>query len=341
MSGRDYLREKLFGLVCNLLGPAALFGYLALWSVALPNRVAVVLVWLLVAAGGYAADFHHRRRYYARLFGLLDELEPKYLIADLLTESPFLEARLLRRTLEQTGTSMLTEIGRARLSNREYQEFIETWVHQIKTPIAAARLVAENNPDPATASMAAEVDRIEKLVEQVLYYARSASVDRDCLVREVELGPVVRAALRRYARYFIEAKMTVELQQLDQTIYSDGKWLEFMLGQVFANALQYRRTDQARLTVNAEEQLGGVSLTIRDNGIGISAADLPRVFDRAFTGENGRQRGEATGMGLYLVKNLCEKLGHGVSVASQPGEFTSVTFFFPKGRLINPQESQA
>lgn len=226
--------------------------------------------------------------------------------------------------------------SRARAEQREYRDYIETWVHEVKTPIAAARLVAANNPNPGTEAMDAELGRVEDYVDQALYYARSSSVERDFQVRDVRLSDAVRAALRRNARTLIDAHMVPELTDLDFTVRTDPKWLEFMLGQLLGNAAKYGRPgeERPRVRIWGERRETGLDawetvLFVEDNGIGIPAADLGRVFDKGFTGENGRRYARSTGIGLYLVRELASKMGLTVQAASEEGRWTRMAISFP------------
>ena len=231
---------------------------------------------------------------------------------------------------------MRDRIATARRLQREYREYVETWVHEIKTPIAAARLVARNNPSPATESMDAELDQIEGYVEQALYYSRGTSLDRDFQIRQVALAEVVRDALRHKARTLIGARVTPELEGLDLTVRADPKWLSFVIGQVLVNSAKYRseKDGRGRVRITATRRETGLDawetvLAIADDGVGMPASDVGRAFDKGFTGENGRRFARSTGMGLYLVRELCEKMGVRAALESEEGSGTTVYLSFP------------
>ena len=182
----------------------------------------------------------------------------------------------------------------------------------------------------------AEVDAIEGYVEQALYYSRGTSLDRDFQVREVKLADVVHDALRRKARTLIGARVVPELGGLDFTVRADPKWLSFVIGQVLVNSAKYRRPGEGEghVRVFAERRETGLDawetvLSIEDDGVGIPASDVGRVFDKGFTGENGRRFARSTGMGLYLVRQLCEKMGLTAWASSEEGAGTTVCLGFP------------
>lgn len=304
------------------------------------NRQAITLVTLTVC-GAWLAML---------IFGFLHAL-PTWRAFDAIaaSESP-LDERVPRETSapEQTaGVSACEALSygaRERLdavttSALEHREYIESWVHEIKTPIAAAYLALENAPSAGANQVASQLDRVGFYVDQALFFARSSSVERDYFISRLNVREVVSAAVRERRRSLIDAHMSIDMSGIDDGIcvLSDEKWLIFMLGQLIDNAVKYRVSDadaQPVLSFSATYEGEGVGrtvvLTVADNGCGISAADMPRIFDKGFTGENGRVRSEkATGLGLYLVAKLAAKMGLGIRANSQPGEGATFSFVFP------------
>ena len=331
-----YIADRLIPLA---VGAVALAFAALVMSVYGLDPVAVAFVCavlVLAAAVALLLDWLHRRAFYQRLSDMLDSLDEEYLSTELTERPGFLEGELFYDALDRESKAMRDRIAAARRRQREYREYVETWVHEIKTPIAAAHLVARNNPSPEMEAIDAEVDAIEGYVEQALYYSRGTSLDRDFQIREVVLGDVVRDALRRKARTLIGARVTPELGNLDLTVRADPKWLSFVIGQVLVNAAKYRSEKDGRgsLRIFAERRETGLDawetlLVISDDGVGIPASDVGRVFDKGFTGENGRRFARSTGMGLYLVRQLCEKMGVAVWLESEEGVGTTVFLAFP------------
>lgn len=339
MTLASYLRDRLpSACVC-----AASLALVALALAAYGVEVGVVtLVTVVLAAGEAVAllvDFWRRCGFYQRLDRTADGLAEHgvaYLASELTREPATLEEAAFLDALRRASKSMADQVAIMRAEQRDYRDYVETWVHEVKTPIAAGRLVAANNPGPVADAMDAELGRIEGYVEQALYYARSTTLDRDFQVREIVLADVVRAALRRNARTLIDARVTPELGELGLTVSADPKWVEFMLGQLMGNAAKYRREDAeaGRLRVWASRRQTGMDawetlLFVEDDGVGIPPEDLGRVFDRGFTGANGRRYARSTGMGLYLVRELAGKMGLTVSIDSERGRWTRVTLAFP------------
>lgn len=340
----SYLRDRLAPLVVCVLALA--FVVLAMLAYGVQTAVVAFVCGVLALAGLVALglDYAHRRGFYRALARTIDALDESYLATELLERPGVAEEQLFYDALARMSRDMRGRVADSRQRQRAYREYVETWVHEIKTPIAAARLVAHNNPSPVTEAVDVELDAIEGYVEQALYYARSTSLDRDFQIREVNLGEVVRDAVRHKARALIGAGMTPELVDLDYAVRADPKWLSFVVGQVLANAAKYRKPGEgaAHVRISATRRKTGLDawetqLRLADDGIGIPAADVARVFDKGFTGENGRRFARSTGIGLYLVRELCEKMDLEVWLESAEGRGTTVSISFPESETQRPR----
>lgn len=222
---------------------------------------------------------------------------------------------------------------RKKLESAGYREYIEMWIHEVKTSLAAAKLILENHPSEITEAMDEALQQINYYLEQALYYARSNSVEKDYLVKELNLKDMVQKAVRSNARIMISNKIKISMNNLDQKIFSDEKWLLFILNQIISNAVKYKKEDP-QISFEARQSTNQIFLEIRDNGIGIAAKDLPRVTDKGYTGTTGRNYEKSTGMGLYLCKKLCDKLQLSFKIESKEEEYTIVTIGFPRSSMI-------
>jgi len=223
---------------------------------------------------------------------------------------------------------MTGAVSDAQASQREYREYVERWVHEIKTPLTAARLICRELDGDIRRKLTAELSQIEAHVERALFYARAENPEQDCLLRQVDLGKIAAQAIENHRSLLIQSGVQVATEELDCTVYTDEKWAVFILGQLLQNAASYRG-EAPVITISAAPLGKQVRLTVSDNGIGIPAHELPRVFERGFTGSNGRIRGGSTGMGLYLCKKLAGFLELGLEIASEEGKRTTVTLTFP------------
>jgi signal transduction histidine kinase len=256
-----------------------------------------------------------KRAYFKDFFAQLDALDRKRYISEVMSAPESAEGRQWAEALRVITKSMNDEMAAYDKASREYREYIEMWVHEIKTPISGAQLICENN---GYADVLAELSRIERFVEQALFYARSGSLEKDYLIQETDLGKLARDLCKDNASALIARKIKLSVD-VDGTILTDSKWLTFILRQLLDNAMKYGATEIGfRFSDNV--------LTITDNGIGIPAEDLPRIFERGFTGGNGRSYPKSTGMGLYICKQLCEKMGLELTAQSQNGVQISIRF---------------
>lgn len=223
---------------------------------------------------------------------------------------------------------MTGAVSDAQARQREYREYVERWVHEIKAPITAARLICRELDGDPRRKLMAELAQIEANIERTLFYARAENPEQDCLFRQTDLGKIAAQAIENHRSLLIQSGVRVETENLNDTVYTDEKWAVFILGQLLQNAARYRGAEPV-VTLSAKPLGKQVQFIIQDNGIGIPAHELPRVFDRGFTGSNGRSRGGSTGMGLYLCKKLASFMDLGLHIVSREGEGTAVTLTFP------------
>lgn len=218
-------------------------------------------------------------------------------------------------------------------NQQDQKEFIDSWVHEIKVPLASIKLLSDTLEDDLSEAhyyqLQDNLQKIESYVEQVLYYARLDSFSRDYLIQEISLKRIIQPLLRQHANYFIQKNIRYEFVGEDQDVLTDQKWLGFIINQILSNSLKYTPNNGA-ITFKLSKNDLGQWLEITDTGIGIPLADQRRIFDKGFTGETGRnQTHHSTGLGLYLAKSLSEKLNHMIYVSSVEGEGTTISILFP------------
>ena len=211
----------------------------------------------------------------------------------------------------------------ADMERRAAADYYAMWAHQIKTPIAAMRLLLQQGGELDRRALRAELFRIEQYVGMVLSYLKLEGDGSDFVLRRRELDDIVRSCLRKFAPLFIMKKLRLDFRETHMTVLTDEKWLAFILEQLLSNSLKY--TPSGSISVYAE----GNSLVLADTGIGIAPEDLPRLGERGFTGYNGHEDKKSTGLGLYLCRQLCQKLGHGLEISSVPNSGTTVKITFP------------
>ncbi len=320
----DGLGRIMTWLICVVLA--------AVFLAATGTQTGVLLILLialcLVFGAMELASFARQRARLKELESVMEQLDRKYLFAECAPEPRTLYERRLFDLMRRAGRAMTGAVSDAQAAQREYREYVEGWVHEIKTPITAAGLICRKADNDTRRRLMQELGQIEAYVERTLFYARAESPEKDFVIRQVLLSELAAAAIDRHRALLMQSGVRVETQGLERWVFTDEKWVVFILGQLLQNAARYRKGDPV-VTLRAEMTEKQVHLTVEDNGMGIPAHELPRVFDRGFTGSNGRSRGGSTGMGLYLCRRLADSLGLGLWLVSEEGEGTAVTLAFP------------
>lgn len=333
----EYVKDRLLVIILQIFCLLVLFGFLCATGYPADFCILIGGCWILVAGVYFGLDFWKRRNYFQEMSRLLEQMDARYLLGELMPDSPRLEDRLYRDMIRFSNKSVIERIHAIEKEKREYREFIESWVHEIKAPITGVSLICENHKDEITRRIETQNRKIENCVDMALYYARSDHVYKDYLIRKTDLSDIVTSVLSRNKYFLIQNGVQAEVH-CSHFVYTDEKWIAFILNQLILNSVKYKNGEAEKLSVRTEEKKEGVWLTLQDDGVGIKKEELPRVFEKGFTGSNGRQTGSATGMGLYLCKNLCEKLGIEIAVFSEEEQGTEVVLKFPVGNYYAREE---
>lgn len=315
MSRRKYWKDRIPVLVINGVGMVLLSVFLLLVGNSPDSVALILLVWILSLFVYLSFLCWRRKRKLDRLLELAKNLDERYLLAEMLPRTAGAEEEVYIRLFKMASKSMLEQIGDVKRDRQEYREYIEQWIHEIKTPITAMKLLCENHKSEFARELMTEIEQTDRYTEQALYYARSEHTEKDYSIREIRLFDVIHQAIGDNKYFLMQNEAAIEIEESDVTVCSDEKWIRFILNQLIVNAVKYRN-GQPCLHFYAEKMTDRIFLYVEDRGIGIPANDLPRIFEKGFTGQNGRIRQNATGIGLYLCKRLCDKLGIGIDVKS-------------------------
>ena len=326
MNSRRYWKKRIPFLLTNLVCMVALTVFLLVCGNSISAVLLILMVWAVILLAGLFLTYWKRKRQMQKLLDMAGQLSERYLISEVIELPEQAEDQVYYQLLKMAGKSMLEQIGEVRRERLEYKEYIEQWIHEIKTPITAMKLLCENHRTDWTKELLMELEKTNRFTEQALYYARSEHTEKDYSVREMALAQVVYQAIADNKYLLLQSGVRLEVEEMEDTVYSDEKWVRFILNQLIANAVKYR-SEQPVLRFSTRRQQDQVVLKVEDNGIGISPADLPRIFEKGFTGQNGRMVQQSTGIGLYLCKRLCDKLGIGIAVeSSEQGTAISLAF---------------
>jgi len=334
MTWQNFLKEKSLLLLLHLTCMGLLAGFLRLTDYNRADTALILIFWLAVLLIWLTAVFLERRKYFREAEQILEHVEQRYLLGELMPDSYHLEDRLYRDMLRRSNKSVLEQIRKMEEEQRDYREYIESWVHEVKAPITAIELLCENRRKEGEhfCTISVENQKIENYVDMALFYARSEEVYKDYLIRETNLEEIVYEVLKKNRLYLIQNQVRAEVD-CGAMVYTDRKWIAFMLNQILLNSVKYKRESPV-IVFRTERGKNGVVLLVEDNGVGIAAEEISRIFEKGFTGSNGREGQRSTGMGLYLCRRLCDKLGIGISASSEYGRGTTLRLEFPISHYI-------
>lgn len=330
MKFKDYFLNK----ITEILGTFFVLFLMLEFLYIIGNTFSVVFMIGMVIAilimTKYLMDWYRKKKYFEIITERVKDLKEPWLIAELLPVSYTIEDEIYQELLRKVGSSAIEEIHKIEDEQKEYEDYIEQWIHEVKTPITSIHLMLENriseNPG-LKKDLNVELSRLENDVELALYYARSEQIYRDYLIQKLNVRKVLLKVVNKNRTVIMNSSVAIDLD-CDEALYAygDEKWLVFMLTQVLLNAIKYKAEADAKVVMRAKRDNKRIVLNIIDNGKGIKKEELPRIFDKGFTGSNGRDNEKSTGMGLYLVHKLCEKLEIDIEADSVYGEFTEISF---------------
>ena len=331
MSLKDYLKSKVAIIFLNIIALMRLSVFLLSVGNESKRIITIAITWIVFLFVYFMFAYRKRRDYFKIIKKSVANIDKKFLISEVLKEPPFIEAKPYYYLLKKSSKSMREEINREKSKHKDYKEYIEQWIHEVKTPISLIKLIEENNRTAKSSEILIQLEEIDRYVEQSLFYARSEDVDKDYLIKEISLQSCVNSVITRNKQGFILNNIYLEINDIDKLVFSDSKWLEFILNQIIVNAIKYRQNECPNVKIYAIDIKNGTRLIIEDNGIGIPSNEIDRVFEKGFTGNIGRINSRSTGIGLYLCKKLCDKLGLLIDIESKINSYTKVIITFPIG----------
>ena len=326
----EYLEEKIFYIIISFVFTLFLSIYLLL--IGIDSSVVILLVILIMVFIfiSLLVSYLLIKKRYEKMINLVDSLDEKYLIKEVIDKPKNLENKAYYYALDKACKALNDKLSEVENSKEEYLDFLDSFIHEIKTPISALSLYADNNDK----KIKEEVLKISRLVDKMLFYAKSDVVEKDYFIKEVALADLVHPVLLEYKNYLLNYSFKVEVKNLDNlVVYTDIKWLNFIIEQILNNSLKYQNKKERIVRIKGIDDKNNIKLVIYDNGVGIKDADLSKVFERGFTGSN-RSKKNASGIGLYLVKKLCDKLGIDIKIESVYLKYTKVIITFPKGNYF-------
>lgn len=324
-----YIEEKIWLILFYILFIfiQLVFSYLLGFEMSVMFLLFLISALLLIIYLFF--DYRKIKKQSIKIKSLTDNLEEKYLISEVLKKPKDIKGEAYYYALKKASKSMNDEISKLEHKYQDYREYIESFVHEVKTPISALLLYSDNHKD---AELKGEVQKIDNLVEQVLYYARSENPEKDYFIKIIKLSDIIHQVIMQNKDYFLKHKISIETNNLDVEVATDEKWIIFVINQIVNNSVKYMEKENKVIGFQTKEKDNEVVLEIMDNGIGIKERDLTRIFEKGFTGSD-RKKSRSTGMGLYLAKKICNKLGLEIKAESKYRGWTKIIIEFPKSNF--------
>ena len=353
MTISNYLKDKIVEIILAAVICVIIIWLLLVFKVNLVASALITGLFLVSWISIFIYDYNRKKKFYNGLQENVLQMDKAYLVLETLDRPEFLEGQLIVDALYEIDKSMAENVALYQNYNRDFSEYIEMWLHEVKLPLSAISLKLHNlilldntkNTDDIR-KLLAETRRIELLVNQVLYYVRSGSMEKDYHISKFSVAELIHETAMTYRENLQDNEMSllVETGDIDideMFVNTDQKWFTFIMGQLISNSIKYKKDEGESfvkiivesLNDRSIERENNIQITLEDNGIGIPEEDLKRVFEKSFTGFNGQRRTKSTGMGLYIVKELCRKLGHKVSVDSKQGEWTRVSIIISNDKF--------
>ena len=331
----SYIKDKVISIVIYLLMVVLISLILKVFNL---DKSVLIVIFLILIINGIMiilVNYFRKRSYYNNILGMLDKLDKKYLVLETVLEPTTYEEEIVNNILYDINKSMIENINIQKRSINEFKDYIEMWIHEVKLPIASMVLKCHNHKEVNSNELLSIIRRLDNDIDQILYYMRSEITEKDFIISEVSLKDIVRSVSLKNKDDLLENKIELEVNVDNECVYTDKKWMEFILNQIISNSIKYKKEKDSFIKITSNVSEDKVNLIVYDNGIGISKGDIKRVFDKSFTGKNGRDKIKSTGMGLYIVKNLCSKLGHNIYIESALDEYTKVIIEFGKNNYYN------
>lgn len=323
----EYLKDKVYFIIVNLI----FISIIILLLLAFKVRFSLIMVvtFLLITENILLLmiDYFRKKNFYTSLIQKLEELDKKYLILEMMSRPSFYEGKILYDTIYETDKSMIENVNEYLSNIEDFKDYIEMWIHEVKIPISSLVLMSHNHKE-LNNTYINEVKKLNDYVDQVLYYVRSNYAENDYIIKENNLDKIIKDVILKNKDELLLNNINIETNIKENKVLTDSKWLEFILNQIINNSIKYKKDNDSIIKIESLKENAKTILSIYDNGIGINKKDIKNVFKKSFTGENGRNLSKSTGMGLYIAKRLCDKLGHKILIESEKNEYTIVKIIF-------------
>ena len=331
MKFSKYIKDKRYFIIIFLVTYILIILNLLAYKTDKYLIISISLLLIIMILSFLFIDYFRKKKFYQELVNNIKKLDKAYLVLETISKPDFYEGELVSDILFDINKSMIENVKIYEDQLIDFKDYIEMWIHEVKIPLASLVLTINNHKDKYSKKALNSLRRLEDSIDKVLYYVRSEESWKDYFIKEVNLGDIIKNVGLKNMEDLLDNKIDFKVFNVDFNVETDAKWLEFILNQIVNNSIKYKRNiKNSYIKIEAINDKDKVVLKIIDNGIGIPKSDLKQVFDKTFTGQNGRYKIVSTGMGLYIAKSLCQKLGHEITIDSVLNSKTEVSIIFFK-----------
>ena len=335
----NYLKDKISIIIITIISTILITLLDIAFKVPEGLIIVTIVLILLTLITALLISYFQKRTFYNTLITNTKNLDKKYLVLETISKPTTYEEELIYNIMCDINKSMIENVSSYINSTKDFKDYIEMWIHEVKIPISSLILMTHNHKNQVPKEYTEEIRRLDNYIDQILYYVRSNYTSEDFIFKKVKLEKIISSVALKNKDDLLENKIDLIVDIKNTEVYTDTKWLEFILNQIINNSIKYKKDiPKSYIQIKTQEDNNQIVLSIKDNGIGIPKSDIPNVFKKSFTGTNGRDKIKSTGMGLYIAKKLCTKLGHKIEIESEEKEYTIVKITFGKNKLYHPED---
>lgn len=295
----------------------------------------VAMVYPSVFVVYFICHFLYTNRKYQNLERTMDLLDKKYLISEVAKKKGNYQQQFYMELVRRACKSMMDELNEQEQQNIEYKEYIDSWIHEVKTPITAIQLMCDNERNSLTDRIKLETKKVEMDIERMLYYSKSGETWKDYVIARHSLREIVEKSIMKVYQILIYNGVKIDMQVEEEVVYTDEKWSSFIITQILLNCVQYQKEERLSIRIYAMKEKESTSLIIEDNGLGIKPNEISHIFEKGYVGTNGRRNERSSGMGMFICSKLCKKLNIGIQAVSEYGEYTKMILRFGEGTFYS------
>ncbi len=335
MKLKNYIIDRISLLLVMLFSFVFFLIFLQLAGINKDIVLFVAMVYPSVFVVYFICHFLYTNRKYQNLERTMDLLDKKYLISEVAKKKGNYQQQFYMELVRRACKSMMDELNEQEQQNIEYKEYIDSWIHEVKTPITAIQLMCDNERNSLTDRIKLETKKVEMDIERMLYYSKSGETWKDYVIACHCLREIVEKSIMKVYQILIYNGVKIDMQVEEEVVYTDEKWSSFIITQILLNCVQYQKEERLSIRIYAMKEKESTSLIIEDNGLGIKPNEISHIFEKGYVGTNGRRNERSSGMGMFICSKLCKKLNIGIQAVSEYGEYTKMILRFGEGTFYS------